>query len=88
MLILFSFGHFLCVCVSPHIPHLDLTFLSEPSLEHLCASFYSQDSVAGSPTLGSAVLRCSQLKHRGCNPEPVLCVLSLSMGGICCVCVC
>ena len=54
MLILFNFGHFLCVCVSPHT-HLDLTSLSEPSLEHLSASFYSQDSVAGSPTLGSAV---------------------------------
>lgn len=56
MLILFDFGHFLCVCVCvSSYTHLDLTSLSEPSLEYLSASFYSQDSVAGSPTLGSAV---------------------------------
>ena len=60
MLILFDFGHFLCVCVCVCVcvssyTHLDLTSLSEPSLEYLSESFYSQDSVAGSPTLGSAV---------------------------------
>ena len=36
MLILFNFGHFLCVCVCvcvSHVPQLDLTGFSSPNLE-------------------------------------------------------